>query len=48
MSGKEKPDKPVKKEEKLSPRDIRELMATNRPVYTRAKGRVRQKWLVGI
>ncbi|WNS82176.1 hypothetical protein RRU94_15610 [Domibacillus sp. DTU_2020_1001157_1_SI_ALB_TIR_016] len=43
MSVKEKPDKQVKKEEKLSPQEIRKLTDTNKPVYDHAKGRIKQK-----
>jgi hypothetical protein len=33
----------TRKSEKLSERDLRELMGTNRPTYTRHKGAYRQK-----
>lgn len=33
----------VKKEEKLSDRDIKELMGTNRTTYKRHRGAVRRK-----
>lgn len=35
--------KEKKKSEKLSEKDLKELMGTNRPIYSRHKGAYRQK-----
>lgn len=41
--GLKKHDKPKKSQEKLSERDLKNLMGTNRPTYKRHKGAYRQK-----
>lgn len=44
MNVREKPDgKPVKREEKLSKRDLEDLMGTRRPIYEKRNGKIKQK-----
>lgn len=44
MTAREKPaEKPVKREEKLSEKDWRELMGCNRDRYERRNGKIRRK-----